>query len=77
MLKITIDREACIGAAACVAAAGKTFALDKAGKSVVIDPKGDEKEKILEAEAGCPTQAIHVGAVPAKKPAGRREPPSL
>jgi ferredoxin len=60
MLKIKIDREACIGAAACVAAAGKTFALDEEGKSTVIDPQGDEKAKILQAEAGCPTQAIQV-----------------
>jgi ferredoxin len=60
MLKISIDREACIGAAACVAAAGKTFALDKEEKSIVINPNGDEKGNILKAEAGCPTLAIKV-----------------
>ena len=59
-MKIKIDREACIGASACVAAAGKTFALDAEGKSTVIDPQGDPTPKILEAEAGCPTQAISV-----------------
>ena len=59
-MKIKIDREACIGASACVAAAGKTFALDAEGKSTVIDPQGDPPEAILEAEAGCPTQAIRV-----------------
>lgn len=59
-MKIKIDREACIGASACVAAAFRTFALDAEGKSVVIDPQGDAPEKIREAEAGCPTQAILV-----------------
>jgi len=43
MLKIKIDRDACIGAAACVASAGKTFALDAEGISTVIDPDGDTK----------------------------------
>ena len=60
MIKITIDREACIGASACVAAAGKTFALDSEGKSYVVNPEGDELEKIRAAEAGCPTMAIYV-----------------
>ncbi len=60
MLKIKIDREACIGSAACVATAGKTFKLDKEEKAVVIDPAGDAKEKVLAAEAGCPTMAIEV-----------------
>lgn len=60
MIKITIDREICIGSAACVATAGKTFALDEEGKAIVLNPEGDEKEAILDAEAGCPTQAIKV-----------------
>ena len=60
MLKIKIDRDACIGAAACVASAGKTFALDAEGISTVIDPDGDSKEQILEAESGCPSMAITV-----------------
>jgi ferredoxin len=64
MIKIMIDRKVCIGASACVAAAGKTFALDKEGKSTVINPQGDEKEKILAAEAGCPTRAIKVEESP-------------
>jgi len=60
MIEITVDREVCIGASACVASAGKTFALDAEGKSYVVDPQGDSEEKILLAEAGCPTQAIKV-----------------
>ena len=60
MMKISIDREACIGAAACVAAAGKTFALDAEGKSTQLLPAGDDAEKILAAAAACPTGAIAV-----------------
>lgn len=60
MIKIHVDRAVCIGASACVAAAGKTFALDKDGKAAVINSSGDEKERILEAEAACPTRAIRV-----------------
>jgi ferredoxin len=56
--KITIDQEVCIGASACIAAAGKTFALDDKGKSIVIDPEGDEEEAIRMAADACPTQAI-------------------
>lgn len=62
MIKIIIDREACIGASACVAAAGKTFVLDESGKSKVLDAQGDPLEKIRAAEAGCPTGAIQVEA---------------
>jgi ferredoxin len=57
-LKIKIDQEICIGASACVAAAGKTFALDDKGRSIVIDPKGDDAEAIRQAADACPTQAI-------------------
>ncbi len=60
MIKITIDREACIGASACVAAAGKTFTLDAEGKSTVMDPPGDAIADIRAAAASCPTQAIQI-----------------
>ena len=60
MGKIKIDREVCIGASACIAAAGKTFALDEEGKSRVIDPQGDDEDSILAAAAACPTQAIEI-----------------
>jgi ferredoxin len=60
VLKIKIDQEVCIGASACIAAAGKTFALDAKGKSTVIDPKGDEEDAIRQAADACPTQAITI-----------------
>lgn len=59
-LKIKIDRDVCIGASACVAAAGKTFALDDEGKSTVIDPQGDNDTTIRDAAMACPTQAIEI-----------------
>ena len=59
-LKIKIDRETCIGASACIAEAGKTFALDKEGKATVIDPNGDDDGAIREAAEACPTQAIEL-----------------
>jgi Ferredoxin len=70
-MKIHIDRQACIGSAACVATAGKSFSLDGEGKAVVLNPPGDDSATILEAEAGCPTRAIQVllkedGDLPAK-----------
>ncbi len=64
MIKITIDREACIGASACVAAAGKTFALDAEGKSTVINPEGDAIEDIRAAADACPTGAIQLEESP-------------
>lgn len=59
-MKIKVDQEICIGAAACIAAAGKTFELNDTGKSQVKDPKGDPEEAIREAAAACPTQAIEI-----------------
>ncbi|MCC7345411.1 MAG: ferredoxin [Deltaproteobacteria bacterium] len=67
MIQITIDREACIGASACVAAAGKTFALDAEGKSTVVNAQGDSEEEIRAAAAGCPTGAIQLEEVASSK----------
>jgi len=57
-LKIKVDQETCIGASACVAAAGNTFKLNDQGKSTVIDPVGDDEASIRRAADACPTQAI-------------------
>ena len=75
-MKIIVDRNACIGAAACVVLAGKTFALDAEGKAEVIcvtdktqtpeESSGkqtvdnDAREAIIEAAMACPTNAIHL-----------------
>jgi len=57
--KVRVDRGLCIGAATCVALAGKTFALDEEAKAVLLDSADeDTKEMILDAARGCPTAAI-------------------
>jgi len=57
--KVKVDRGLCIGAATCVALAGKTFTLDKEAKAVILETAAeDTKEMILDAARGCPTAAI-------------------
>ena len=55
-------RDKCIGAASCVAVAGKTFKLDDQNKAVVIQTTGDADadDAILLAAQSCPTAAIEV-----------------
>ena len=55
-------RDKCIGAASCVAVAGKTFKLDDQNKAVVSQTTGDADadDAILLAAQSCPTAAIEV-----------------
>ena len=57
-MKITIDRDLCIGAGTCTVVAPKTFYLDDELKAVVKDPEGDNKDTIIEAAKVCPVFAI-------------------
>ena len=75
-MKIIVDRNACIGAASCVAIAMKTFQLDIDGKAEVIEvidkvqtvdesagtasDRNDVREAIIDAARSCPTNAIRV-----------------
>jgi ferredoxin len=59
-LVVVIDREACVGSGMCVATAAGTFALDRGGQAVVLDPSGDPVSAVLEAAEGCPVTAIQV-----------------
>ncbi|KXK09024.1 MAG: hypothetical protein UZ21_OP11001000077 [Microgenomates bacterium OLB22] len=60
-LVITVDRDLCIGAATCIAAAIKAFAIDEDQKSIVLNSAHEEKrEHLLEAVRSCPTGAIKV-----------------
>ncbi len=59
-LKITVDRNSCIGAASCVAIAPEVFELDDDNKSVVINSNNSDKETILQAAKACPSEAITV-----------------
>jgi ferredoxin len=57
-MKITIDREKCIGSATCVAIAAKTFELDGEGKSHVLEGEHDARGAIIDAARSCPVGAI-------------------
>ncbi|MBM3204694.1 ferredoxin [Candidatus Uhrbacteria bacterium] len=59
-MKVSVDREVCIGAASCVVLAAKTFRLDADGKAEVISMDQDTREMIIEAARSCPTNAIRV-----------------
>lgn len=72
--KIVVDRNLCIGAAACVVVAGTVFELDAENKAVIIRRDGTKTsgptergglsdaavtdETILIAAQSCPTKAI-------------------
>jgi len=58
-LKITVDRNLCIGAGTCVAIAAKTFILDEEGKAIIIKSANEEeKQTIIDAAKACPVAAI-------------------
>lgn len=57
MKKAQVSQDLCIGCASCVALAGKSFKMEK-GKSVVLDPAGDNEETIQSAIDSCPVTAI-------------------
>jgi ferredoxin len=58
IMKINVDREACIGCGTCVALAPNTFELDVEGKSVVTNAAGDPEVDIRKAADACPVSAI-------------------
>lgn len=67
-LKIWVDRKLCIGAATCVAIAGKTFGLDTEAKAVLLSSANEEaKEVILDAAQACPVAAIIIETLDKKK----------
>jgi len=59
-IRIVIDRERCVGSGNCLYWAPGTFDLGDDGVSVVVDPEGDDEERIRVAAEGCPTRAITV-----------------
>jgi ferredoxin len=60
-MKVTVDRELCMGAGLCVLYAPGTFAHDAETKATVIDPEGDPIDAIRNAAQACPTSAISLG----------------
>ncbi len=59
-MKVTVDRELCIGITNCVAVAPTVFQMDEENKAIVLDPKSVPLNKVLEAAESCPQNAIIV-----------------
>jgi ferredoxin len=59
-MKVTVDRDLCIGISNCVAVAPAVFQLDSENKAVVIDIKSVDAQTLLEAAKSCPQNAIIV-----------------
>lgn len=59
--KVWVDRNLCIGAATCIAVAGKTFQLDKEAKAVILETADqDTIETIIDSAKACPVGAIFI-----------------
>lgn len=56
--KLIVDKEKCMGCGTCIALAGKSFKLGDDGKSIALNPPGDEENAIQSAIDGCPVKAI-------------------
>ncbi|MBS3052100.1 MAG: ferredoxin [Candidatus Aenigmarchaeota archaeon] len=77
--KIVYDRDACIGAASCVAVEPNFWSLDKENKAILADSKKEssniftreieEKDlnSNLDAAKSCPVNCIHIIEKDAKK----------
>ena len=61
-MKITVDRDRCVGSAYCQRIAPATFDLGDDGIAVVLDTDatGPQAAAAREAEADCPSMAISV-----------------
>jgi ferredoxin len=57
-LKVKVDRDLCIGAGNCVAAAPTVFKLDKNNKAVVLKPESVDDDTLMNAAESCPVDAI-------------------
>ncbi len=57
-LRLVLDREACIGAAECVAVAPAVFGLDGGRKVRLLDPRAAPARTLWRAAQRCPTDAI-------------------
>lgn len=60
--KIIYDRNSCIGAAACIAVAPKTWKMGKDGKADQLLKEIDEKDlrQNLDAARSCPVNSIKI-----------------
>lgn len=56
--KVKVLRDACIGAASCVAFSPTVFELDDEKKAVILDGADDTEDNLMMAAQSCPTKAI-------------------
>lgn len=61
-MKITVDRDRCVGSAYCLRIAPATFDVGDDGIAVVLDAgvTGAQADAAREAEADCPSMAISI-----------------
>lgn len=59
-LTVRIDRTLCVGFGDCVEKAPEAFALDDDGVAVFVEPDSVDPERLLEACAVCPVDALTV-----------------
>lgn len=67
-LRVSVDRNLCIGAATCIAVAPKTFVLDSEAKAIILSTANeDSAETIIEAAKACPVAAVIIEDETGKK----------
>jgi len=57
-MKFTVDQETCIGCGACEGTCPEVFEVDDVSSVKVSDVPEELQDSALEAEAGCPVDAI-------------------
>jgi ferredoxin len=58
VVRVTADRELCIGSENCTRYAPKTFSTDAEGKVVVAEPIDDDEDTVRTAASACPMGAL-------------------
>ena len=59
-MKVTVDRELCMGSGMCILYAPGTFAHDDQAKATVLEPSTDDPETVRIAQGACPVAAITI-----------------
>ena len=63
-LEITLQKDTCVGASACVAMAAKTWAIDDTGRASILETADqDDEETIIDSARACPVSAIKIKRV--------------